>query len=142
MTYLQHHGILGMKWGVRRYRNKHGTLTEAGKKKNSEASDKKKKIAKRVAIGAAFTASILGTSYIGVTHTAKKHILEEGKKRADEYIKWANGIAMFTPADMNRRAVYLNTATEITAKTNQKAKEIGSSFTKSARYLYNLHKKG
>ena len=29
--YLSHHGILGMKWGIRRYQNEDGTLTAAGK---------------------------------------------------------------------------------------------------------------
>ena len=29
--YLMHHGILGQKWGVRRYQNSDGTLTAAGK---------------------------------------------------------------------------------------------------------------
>lgn len=30
---LKHHGILGMKWGVRRYQNEDGTLTYVGKKR-------------------------------------------------------------------------------------------------------------
>ncbi len=31
--YLRHSGIKGMKWGVRRYQNKDGSLTPAGKKR-------------------------------------------------------------------------------------------------------------
>lgn len=36
--YLQHAGIKGMKWGVRRYQNKNGTLTDAGKKRYRSTS--------------------------------------------------------------------------------------------------------
>lgn len=33
--YLTHSGVRGMKWGVRRYQNSDGSLTEAGKKRYS-----------------------------------------------------------------------------------------------------------
>lgn len=50
---LQHWGIKGMKWGVRRYQNKDGTLTDAGKKRyKANKSDKvtfDKKGAQRIA---------------------------------------------------------------------------------------------
>lgn len=33
---LYHHGILGMHWGIRRFQNKDGTLTAAGKKRYNQ----------------------------------------------------------------------------------------------------------
>ena len=38
--YICHYGILGMKWGVRRYQNADGTLTAAGKKRQKKQAEK------------------------------------------------------------------------------------------------------
>jgi hypothetical protein len=39
--YLKHWGIKGMKWGVRRYQNKDGTLTELGEKRYAKDASEK-----------------------------------------------------------------------------------------------------
>ena len=44
---LYHHGILGMKWVVRRYQNKDGSLTPKGKKRYSEDYNESRNIKRK-----------------------------------------------------------------------------------------------
>lgn len=39
---LYHHGILGQKWGIRRFQNKDGSYTSAGKARYSDTDDKER----------------------------------------------------------------------------------------------------
>lgn len=71
MEYLVHHGIKGQEWGVRRYQNKDGSLTEEGRRrygynKSGISENTKERIKQGSKIGAAI-GSVVGTGAAGLT---------------------------------------------------------------------------
>lgn len=46
---LYHHGILGQKWGVRRYQNYNGSYTQAGLKRYAESGGRTDNVTKALA---------------------------------------------------------------------------------------------
>jgi len=69
--YLKHYGILGMKWGVRRYQNKDGSLTPEGKRRyratSSDSATTKRtptsRNRKTIKVGASIVAGLLSGSF-------------------------------------------------------------------------------
>ena len=49
---LYHHGIKGQKWGIRRFQNSDGSLTNAGRKRRSLSDKQKKTIKTALKVGA------------------------------------------------------------------------------------------
>ena len=79
--YLEHYGIKGMKWGVRRFQNKDGSLTKAGSKRYSDAvSNAASKVGKAVAEGG----KKLGKAAGNAVQTAKTKISENHAQRKEE----------------------------------------------------------
>ena len=75
--YLEHHGVKGQKWGIRRYRNYDGSLTSEGKKRYNNS----------VFISGSSKTQQKDSTYF------RKELPKEIRTKIDGYIKNNNKIA-------------------------------------------------
>ena len=81
-NYLEHHGIPGMRWGVRRYQNKDGSLTSSGKKHYSSEAKVARKAEKAEAKTAKRREKILNNPKL-----LKKHFNEYSEKEINDALR-------------------------------------------------------
>lgn len=134
---LVHHGVLGMKWGIRRYQNPDGSLTPAGqrryKTKNSEARSRL-----NAALGSTVGSALLGPvggiaglalgKRIDMDFVSKKNLendmirMQKDRIRKAQ-IKQKSSKPSIVPWDKDVKNLYKAVNTKTTDKATQKAVE-------------------
>ena len=106
---LRHWGVKGMRWGIRRYQNRDGTLTEAGKKRYAKEMEKLKAEEKMLKNKERTKAKLDKLEELRKSNEERKQNLGEGKSKKTEDKKPE-------PPKMEKKAVKDMTTEELQAR--------------------------
>lgn len=96
---LEHFGVLGMKWGIRRYQNKDGSLTPAGKRKYKISSEGKLVKRSRAEVKS-YDKKVTAVKKANKAKKRKARIREKGLDKND-LDAISNNIDMFSTKEIN-----------------------------------------
>ena len=117
---LYHHGIKGQKWGVRRYQNEDGTLTEEGRKKYARDQQK---ILNDLAIEDRYLRGDQERSAKYIKKYTRKYEKAAQKGNGDKAAKYLKKIA----DELNENSLITKTRGNILVKTNKLLKDLEDS---------------
>lgn len=106
---LRHWGVKGMRWGIRRYQNRDGTLTEAGKKRYAKELEKLKAEEKMLKNKERTKAKMDKLEELRKSNEERKQNLGEGKSKKTKDKKPE-------PPKMEKKAVKDMTTEELQAR--------------------------
>lgn len=126
--FIAHHGILGQRWGIRRYQNKDGSLTAAGRR-HWDQLDRKTK--------AKIKDNLIKSSNVKVLQAHQKYLTPNELRKATERLAANKRVSDFKEEEIqrgmqriaelgNRAMVVGNTVNNITQSYNKIAKVINS----------------
>lgn len=116
---LEHYGVKGMKWGVRRFQNSDGTLTSAGKKRYGSSANPRKAMRKDIKsdMEKAYNVGKSGT-YMGYASTYAEKTATKTKQRYEKALEK-------DPAELHRSTRTKRIKSEAAEKTR---KEINAEY--------------
>lgn len=126
---LLHWGVKGMRWGVRRYQNKDGTLTPAGKKRYKDEMDKLKAEEKSIKAREATKAKLAKLDAKRSELDARKRALDDDSASAQETKPARKSLKRMSEAELRERIARLDLEKQV-RDLDQKSQSRGAAFVK------------